>query len=65
MKLMLRWDDWKYCYFANGGRQQLFNLRDDPHELADRAGQHPALCSQARERLVRVFLRGRASCRAR
>ena len=55
MKLMLRWDDWKYCYFANGGRQQLFNLRDDPHELEDRAGQHPALCSRARERLEWYF----------
>ena len=55
MKLMLRWDDWKYCYFANGGRQQLFNLRDDPHELADRAGQHPALCREARKRLVQCF----------
>ncbi|MAG34966.1 MAG: hypothetical protein CL878_01750 [Dehalococcoidia bacterium] len=58
MKLMLRWDDWKYCYFANGGRQQLFNLRDDPHELTDQAGNHSELCTDAGDRLVQHFREG-------
>jgi choline-sulfatase len=31
-KIMVRHEDWKYVFLANGGRQQLFNLRDDPHE---------------------------------
>jgi len=36
-KVMLRHGPWKYIYMANGGREQLFNLRDDPHELKNLA----------------------------
>lgn len=36
-KVMVREGDWKYIFFANGGGEQLFNLRDDPHELEQRA----------------------------
>ncbi|HEY6989168.1 MAG TPA: sulfatase-like hydrolase/transferase, partial [Bryobacteraceae bacterium] len=32
-KVMVRHGSWKYIYMANGGREQLFNLQDDPHEL--------------------------------
>jgi choline-sulfatase len=35
-KFMLIEGDWKYIYMSNGGREQLFNLRDDPHELRQR-----------------------------
>ena len=31
-KIMVRRDDWKYIFLANGGGEQLFSLRDDPHE---------------------------------
>jgi len=31
-KIMARHDDWKYIFLADGGREQLFNLREDPHE---------------------------------
>jgi len=34
-KIMIRRDDWKYIYMANGGREQLFNLADDPNELVN------------------------------
>ena len=34
-KVMVRTGDWKYIFMANGGREQLFNLRDDPNELAN------------------------------
>ncbi|MBR3643809.1 MAG: sulfatase-like hydrolase/transferase [Parasporobacterium sp.] len=32
-KFMIRKGDWKYIYLSNGGREQLFNLADDPTEL--------------------------------
>ncbi len=35
-KIMVRDAEWKYIYFANGGYEQLFNLREDPHELKQR-----------------------------
>jgi choline-sulfatase len=36
-KVMVRTGDWKYIFMANGGREQLFNLHDDPNELANLA----------------------------
>ena len=33
-KLMVVTDEWKYIFMANGGREQLFNLRRDPNELS-------------------------------
>ncbi len=32
-KIMARAGDYKYIYFANGGKEQLFNLKKDPNEL--------------------------------
>ena len=34
---MVRSGDWKYIFMANGGREQLFNLRNDPNELTNLA----------------------------
>jgi arylsulfatase len=34
-KLMVMTDEWKYIFMANGGREQLFNLREDPNELSN------------------------------
>ncbi len=34
-KVMVRSGDWKYIFMANGGREQLFNLRDDPNEITN------------------------------
>jgi choline-sulfatase len=36
-KMMARRGAWKYIYMANGAREQLFDLRGDPHELANLA----------------------------
>jgi choline-sulfatase len=36
-KAMVRTADWKYIFMANGGREQLFNLHDDPNELTNLA----------------------------
>lgn len=39
-KTMIRWGDWKYIYMANGGREQLFHLGEDPDErILYNAGQ--------------------------
>jgi len=34
-KLMVVTDEWKYIFMANGGREQLFNLKQDPNELSN------------------------------
>lgn len=34
-KLMVRKGAWKYIYMVNGGREQLFHLGNDPHELVN------------------------------
>jgi arylsulfatase A-like enzyme len=34
-KVMVLADEWKYIFMANGGREQLFNLRQDPNELSN------------------------------
>ena len=39
-KIMVRYAEWKYIHMANGGREQLFNLQDDPHELKNLAAIH-------------------------
>ena len=47
-KIMVRCDDWKYIFMANGGREQLFNLADDPHELRQRIGDAPDVAERLR-----------------
>ena len=34
-KMMVRKGEWKYIYMVNGGREQLFHLSEDPHELVN------------------------------
>jgi arylsulfatase len=34
-KVMVVTNEWKYIFMANGGREQLFNLRRDPNELSN------------------------------
>lgn len=40
-KIMVRQGPWKYIYFANGGKQQLFHLDKDPDELSNRVEACP------------------------
>ena len=49
-KVMVREKDWKYVFMANGGREQLFNLADDPQELRQRLGD----AGEVADRLRRV-----------
>jgi arylsulfatase len=48
-KVMIRERDWKYIFLANGAREQLFNVTEDPRELHQRL---------AGEREVAARLRG-------
>jgi arylsulfatase len=54
-RFMVRWGDWKYNYFANGGREQLFNLREDPNELRSVASEQPKLCADVRTHMAGYF----------
>lgn len=42
---------WKYIWYPEGGRRQLFDLAEDPSELVDRAESEPARCADL-ERLI-------------
>jgi choline-sulfatase len=48
-KMMVRDEDWKYIYFANGGRELLFNVTQDPNELRPRNDDCPDVRSRLRE----------------
>jgi len=48
-KMMVREGDWKYIFMANGGREQLFNLADDPMELKNRAQDAPHTTARLRD----------------
>jgi len=45
---------WKYCYCQEGPTEELYDLRDDPNELANLAGrpEHRARLKQWRETLI-------------
>ena len=47
-KIMVRHKDWKYIYMANGGREQLFNLNEDPQELRNALVSHADIARQLR-----------------
>lgn len=51
-KVMARWGEWKYIYFANGGREQLFNLAKDPNELENLAGSRRDVADQLRAKVA-------------
>jgi hypothetical protein len=43
---------WKYVWLANGGREQLFDLTDDPQETVNLAARDGARCQAAHRQLV-------------
>ncbi len=53
-KIMVRTGDWKYIYMTNGGREQLFNVGEDPQELNNMASAHPDLVRKLRARAVKA-----------
>jgi choline-sulfatase len=42
-KVMVVTDEWKYIFMANGGREQLFNLKGDPNELSNCVNSSPRI----------------------
>lgn len=56
-KLMLRTGDTKYIYIANGGREQLFDLKNDPRELTNLADRDTKLASEMRAQAERLCAR--------
>jgi len=42
-KLMVVTGEWKYIFMANGGREQLFNLKQDPNELSNCVASAPKI----------------------
>jgi choline-sulfatase len=51
-KVMVREGDWKYIFMANGGREQLFNLKSDAAELQQRATDAPEILERIRRAAI-------------
>jgi choline-sulfatase len=51
-KAMARQGDWKYIFMANGNREQLFNVTEDPQELVQCVVSHPDIVRRLKEILV-------------
>ncbi|MBT3376584.1 MAG: sulfatase-like hydrolase/transferase [Lentisphaerae bacterium] len=51
---MIRQGDWKYCYYAQDGEAELYNLREDPQEQHNRAGDPECqdVVAELRERVI-------------
>jgi len=56
-KIMIREDEWKYIFMANGGREQLFNVEEDPDELTNRLGDEPRVADRLRQSAIRELRR--------
>jgi len=54
-KFMLRRENYKYIFMANGGREVLFDLAKDPKEFENLAAQNPGLCTLFRKELVKYY----------
>jgi arylsulfatase len=54
-KCMVRRGDWKYIWLANGGRELLFNLRDDPGETRNAASAAAGTLDALRAEAIRVL----------
>lgn len=61
LKAMVREDDWKYIYMANGGLEQLFNLREDPNEIRQRANDAPDVLRRLRQAAAEALDRPNAN----
>jgi choline-sulfatase len=51
-KVMVRKDDWKYIFMANGGREQLFDVARDPGELRNLVGSHAEVAAGLRDAAI-------------
>ena len=56
-KVMVREGDWKYIFMANGGREQLFNLVEDPEEVRQRIDDSRDVADRLRRAAVETLSR--------
>ncbi len=54
-RIMVRDKEWKYIYMTNGGREQLFNVREDPNELHQRLTDRPEVATRLRQVAVEAL----------
>ncbi len=54
-KLMLRASKWKYVFLANGGREQLFDVKSDPGELRELSDESPDVAAELRAAAVEAL----------
>jgi len=54
-KCMVRQGDWKYIWLANGGRELLFDVRQDPDEVRTLVEAQPAVTAALRAAAVRTI----------
>ncbi len=54
-KIMVRDKDWKYIFMANGGREQLFNMTQDPNEKQQLINENPEVAKLMRDRAVSIL----------
>lgn len=54
-KIMVREQDWKYVFMANGGREQLFNLADDPEEKRELSRSEKETTARLRQAAVEAL----------
>lgn len=55
LKMMLRWEHYKYIYHTNGGLEQLFDLEQDPHELNNIAEENSKQCQKCKEEMKKYY----------
>ncbi len=60
-KIMVREGAWKYNFFANGGREQLFHLEEDPQELDPKLGAQPSVTLKLRKAAAEALNRVNAN----
>jgi len=53
--LALRTHDWKYGHHMNGGFEELYDLKTDPHELNNLATANPTGRQQLRQALIELI----------
>jgi arylsulfatase len=54
-KIMVRAGDWKYIFMANGGREQLFDVRRNPGETRNLVRSEPETARRLRAEAVRAL----------
>jgi choline-sulfatase len=57
-KIMVRTGPWKYIFLANGGREQLFDVAEDPAELENHAARCPDVAGTLRDAAVGALIAG-------